>query len=67
VCECGHTGFLKCRENDAPFSAPWEEYSLEGFEGGMAGLDFKRTAQQLLASLNPKCPKCGQSGKLRYA
>jgi hypothetical protein len=36
VCECGRIGALKCRENDAPFSSPWESYSLKGFEGGTA-------------------------------
>lgn len=29
VCECEHQGRIRCRENDAPFSSPWEEYSLE--------------------------------------
>jgi len=32
VCACGHTGALKLRENDQPFSGLWEKYSLEGFD-----------------------------------
>lgn len=32
-CECGHEGVATCRENDAPYSLSWEEYSFEGFEG----------------------------------
>ena len=34
VCECGHEGNLKLRENDQPYSSLWEAYSLEGFDGG---------------------------------
>lgn len=67
VCECGATGFVKCRENDAPYSASWEEYSLEGFDGGGAGANFNRTADQLLVELRPKCLACGQTGRVRYA
>lgn len=28
VCECGHQGRIRCRENDAPYSSLWESYSL---------------------------------------
>jgi hypothetical protein len=68
VCECGHQGRLRCRENDAPFSKSWEEYSLEGFEGGAATFEpFCSDTKSLLVRLAPKCPQCGQSGKVRYA
>lgn len=68
ICECGHTGSLKLRENDAPFSALWEAYSLEGFDGE----SYIVTADNphppdLLKALSPKCPKCGQAGKVRFA
>lgn len=68
VCECGHTGSLKCRENDQPYSKSWESYSLEGFDGDSAHIEgFCRDYDKLLASLNPKCPECGQIGRVRYA
>lgn len=67
ICECGHTGYLVCRENDQPYSAAWEEYSLEGFVGERAGLDLGRTAAALLELLQPKCPACGRIGMVRYA
>jgi len=66
VCECGHTGSVKCRENDQPYSTPWEAHSLEGFEGGTHH-GFVKNAVELLSKLNPTCPVCGQTGKVRYA
>jgi hypothetical protein len=68
ICECGHRGQLRCRENDQPFSSNWEEYSLEGFEGGTRTFTgFCSDTKDLLVDLGPKCPKCGQIGKVRYA
>jgi hypothetical protein len=68
ICECGHQGRLRCRENDAPFSSLWESYSLEGFEGGKFTVtNYKDMPKDILAALNPECPKCGQIGKVKYA
>jgi hypothetical protein len=65
--ECGHTGFLKCRENDQPYSECWESYSLEGFEGGTANFEpYCKDMKELLASLKPKCLRCGQTGRVRF-
>ena len=70
VCECGHEGFIRCRENEQPFSTMREEYALEGFDGG--DLDLVVTSandfpKDLLASLKPKCPECGRIGEVKYA
>jgi hypothetical protein len=67
ICECGHEGFLHCKENDQPYSRMWEDYDLEGFEGGAITIDgtSKRPAD-MLVHLNPKCPQCGQTGKVKY-
>lgn len=68
VCECGYQGRLKCRENDAPFSKPWEEYSLTGFEGGTATFaPYCTDVKALLPTLKPKCPQCGHIGRVDYA
>lgn len=68
ICECGYECFLKLRENDQPFSSLWESYTLEGFQGGSITItNNKDVPQNLLAHLNPKCPKCGETGKVRYA
>lgn len=68
VCECGHTGNLLCRENDQPYSSLWEEYSLEGFSGGgLTVTSYGQMPKDLLGYLKPKCPECGQIGKVKYA
>jgi hypothetical protein len=67
-CECGHQGRLRCRENDAPFSKPWEEYSLEGFDGGSEYIaPYCDDLSALLVRLSPVCPQCGQAGKARLS
>lgn len=67
ICECGHMGNLKRRENNQPFSKLWEEYSLEEFDGGTVTVtaDNKRPGD-LLAVLKPKCPECGKAGKVSF-
>jgi hypothetical protein len=57
ICECGHTGKLRTRENDAPFSSNWMSHRLEGFEGHV-GDEW---------DLSPvRCPACGQTGKVDF-
>lgn len=68
ICECGHKGNVRCRENDAPFTSLWEEYSLEGFDGGTVTITgFGDRPADMLAALRPKCPNCNQINKVRYA
>jgi hypothetical protein len=68
ACECGHTGKLVLRENDQPFSGLWEEYSFEGFVGdSLIITSYKDAPNDRLAAMNPKCPQCGFSGKVKYA
>lgn len=59
-CECGHEGNLKHRENDQPFSGPWESWSLEGFTGPVPDLGDDEGAKRLT------CPACGQTGKVSF-
>jgi hypothetical protein len=67
VCECGHEGFLCCAENDQPFSSLWEAYSLSGFDGlSLTITKFSDMPKDLIAALSPKCPNCGQTGKVTY-
>ncbi|BAE53316.1 hypothetical protein amb4512 [Paramagnetospirillum magneticum AMB-1] len=68
VCECGHEGYLRCSENDQPFSSLWECYSLDGFSGGSLTItSSKEMPEDLLAALKPTCPKCGKTGSVKYA
>jgi hypothetical protein len=66
ACECGHEGYLKCSENDQPYSSMWESYSLEGFMGGTLTItsENERPAS-IVAALHPTCPKCGRAGKVK--
>jgi hypothetical protein len=60
ICECGHEGYLEVSENDQPFSALWEEYSLDGFTGGTLTItSYADAPRDRLAALNPTCPQCG--------
>ncbi|MCJ2120083.1 hypothetical protein MKK65_26510 [Methylobacterium sp. J-001] len=50
------------RENDAPFSSQWEEYSLDDLNGQ----SFKTTLagwDEVFAAMEPVCPKCGSNLK----
>lgn len=68
VCECGHEGYLHCKENDAPFTKGYEDYHLSGFEGGTAYFEgYCKDPIGLLADLKPVCPECGEMGKVSYA
>src|ERR1700732_1931671 len=54
ICECGYQGDLKLSENDQPYSSLWEEYSLEGFNGGSLTItSYADMPKDLLAALNP--------------
>ncbi len=65
VCECGHKGFVHWSENDAPFSKQWESYYLIDFDGDTFQTDGFATVQEALTKMKPKCPKCGQVGKVK--
>lgn len=68
LCTCGHTGYLKLRENDQPYSGLREVYSLEGFAGGSVTITNANDApEDVLKTLSPKCPMCGQAGAVRRA
>jgi hypothetical protein len=68
ICECGHQGHLVCSENDQPFSKLWEDYSLGGFSGDELTItSYANKPKNMLAALKPKCPECGETGKVKYA
>lgn len=67
VCECGHKGAVLWKENDAPFTRQYEEYSLSGFTGEGFHVDGYTNLTDALTRLNPKCPSCGAVGKASYS
>jgi hypothetical protein len=67
ICECGHEGYIRCLESDAPFMKPWESFVLNGFSGKHLDVPyFRGTDDELLSTLEPRCPKCGKGGEVRY-
>lgn len=67
VCECGHQGSVERAENDQPYSNLWEQFSVSGFTGEEFTItSFADMPKDLLAALKPCCPKCGQTGKVKY-
>ena len=62
ACNCGHTGKLVMRENDAPYSTQWEQYELTGFNGhSSCGRDPGwMILEEVFKVLAPTCPKCNQ-------
>lgn len=64
VCECGHKGTVHWSESDQPFGRQWERYSISGFEGQGFEIDGYTTLEKALTRISPKCPACGQVGKV---
>ena len=68
VCECGHKGTVHWSESDQPFGEQqWERYSVSGFEGQDFEVGGYTTVEDALRRMNPKCPVCGQIGKVARA
>lgn len=46
-------------QNDSPYSACWESYSPEGFEGNTFGKEGEAARwPEVFARLRPVCPSC---------
>lgn len=58
-CSCGYKGRVRMKENDAPFSASYESYSLVGFEGGTHYAEPHCSLQEAIEAMKPMCPECG--------
>lgn len=59
VCNCGHEGKIKLRENDTPYSGGfWEHYSLEDLNGHAYNSETNSNWQTILKYMRPICPEC---------
>lgn len=59
-CSCGHEGSIKMKENDAPFSRQYEDYSLEELKGtSFSVLDRFAKLDEVFENMKPTCPQCG--------
>ncbi len=60
-CSCGHIGTIHRSENDQPYSACWERYSLDGLNGnGSYYVEGYAKWDQVFKALNPTCPSCNK-------
>lgn len=57
ICPCGHRGAVRMSENDAPYSACWESYSLEGFDGDTFHKEGRRPAGPRSSSTFGRCAR----------
>jgi hypothetical protein len=58
-CQCGHEGSIIMKENDQPYSANYESYSLVGFNGDSFTSHDYLSWNVVLEKLHPICPNCG--------
>jgi hypothetical protein len=65
-CDCGHEGQLHMSENDQPFTTQWERWHVSEFDSEEFYLERSSTTKtKALARMNPKCPACGERGKIQ--
>lgn len=59
-CKCGHEGAIRMSENDQPYSANWESYTVVDLIGGSHSVE-RRSAhwEEVFEEIKPACPKCG--------
>ena len=64
-CNCGHTGFVVCKETDQPYGGDWTSYTLQGFgrQQFCAETYFKRPDAAKLLKL--RCPACNKTGLVK--
>lgn len=59
-CKCGHEGAIRTSENDQPYSANWERYTVIGLNGGSHHVERRSaTWEEVFDAVKPTCPKCG--------
>lgn len=57
-CGCGHIGSIMLVENDSPYSACYEHYSLHGLAGNGAKFTVMTDWPEVFAAMKPRCPQC---------
>jgi hypothetical protein len=59
ACPCGHVGKIIMRENDQPYSKPWESFALEGLNGSGYAVEGFAKFDEVFTHMKPSCPACG--------
>lgn len=58
-CNCGHEGAIRMSENDQPYSANWESYTLVGLAGGTYSVSNRSADwEEVFKQMKPACPEC---------
>ena len=61
VCDCGHEGKIRLRENVTPYSnADWYSYMLIDFNGWPYRSECFDSWKLVLSIMKPACPKCNR-------
>jgi hypothetical protein len=61
VCDCGHEGKMRIRENDTPYrGANWYSYVLIGFNGFPYRSETFDSWDVVLSIMKPTCPECSK-------
>lgn len=59
-CGCGHEGAIRMSENDQPYSANWENYTLVRLNGGTHSVENRSAKwEEVFDKMKPVCPECG--------
>lgn len=59
-CECGEIGSILLAENDQPYSAPVERYSLRGLKGTEINLDRFADWPEVFEKMGVRCAMCNK-------
>ena len=57
TCFCGHKGAIRMRENDQPYSKPWEGYSLDNLDGNCFNINGSACWVDFIEAMKPSCPQ----------
>ena len=60
-CKCGHSGAIRMKENDAPFSKQYESYSLINLHGSGWATDGFADWDEVFRNMSISCPSCRAS------
>lgn len=60
-CECGKIGLILLAENDQPYSAPSERYSLNGLKGIGINLEHMADWPEVFKKMGIRCASCNKT------
>lgn len=56
----GHEGAIRTSENNQPYSANWDRYTVVGLNGGSHHVERRSASwDEVFKAIKPTCPECG--------